>query len=571
MTLKYISEKSLLQRFPLEFVEHLKSVGWEETAKYRSRVKGTDTYAEVRLMRAIGSDGQTRQFGIVHAYDLQAPTFMDERFITFQSQLANLGVGNGTLKKFYFPSGQVLPDTVEIQVNGVTVKDGFTVDTQGRFVEFTAAPTGVIKSSHKLSSKAHEPTNCFGVFLFDQYEMARTVVDETLVSVGGNKYKFANKNIMPASIVITEDGATVDALEYTLDKVEGTITFTNAVTAPVAKYAYYIAPIEDNDYGDLLIEPPTLSATLNSADDLANLAYSAVRFTKPSPLTLLTLSSENNYDVTVNRDTLISYWGSINKDRLILHFQTYTAHDAAKHYFVPFYLGRVISEGAQPMQNTVLIGGCHTGKQSQYVANKKTGNILVDYGAETTNGNEYPLLHQSIGGMYYQRHYLAFTTHAKETDLPTAGQGPSAYDNKYHNSFMYITHKFDQEVGHLDDVYAMHPLGINQNAEMELNNTYVKKHIGTGDGITKVFHIPHHAKENPIVEVNCTVQSITYNDDYKTVTFATAPAKGARICASYTAHNMFIFNVTDAPIAPMQLGTATPYVNIGWGVFQKKL
>lgn len=573
MTLKYISEKSLLQRFPLEFVEHLKSVGWEETAKYRSRVKGTDTYAEVRLMRAIGSDGQTRQFGIVHAYDLQAPTFPDDRIITYQSQLANIGVGDGTTKTFDFPAGSALPSTVEVQVNGAGVSAStYTVSADGKQITFTTAPTGVIKATYKLSSRAFEPTNTFGIFLFDQVDMARTVDAENLASGSGNDYTFANKNILPASVKISIGGATVDELDYTLDAANGTVTFNNAVSGViVAKYAYTIEPVSGNDYGDLLVEDVTVSPNFNTADDLANLAYRAVRFTRPSLMTTFTLNNGENFEVTTNRDAIIKYWGSINRDRLILHFRVDAGHNTDAYYFAPLYLGRIVNNGQKPMQNTVLIGGCRTGKSSQYAVGKVLGGILVDNGPDTANGNNHVILHQSIGGMYHQKHYLSFVTHDKETEQENAGQGPSAYDGLYHDSMMFIEHKFDRTIGHLDDVYAIHPMGINQFAELELENTYSNRHFGTGDGITKVFHLDHHAKTKPIVSVNCVEQTIMYDDDYKTVTFETAPARGARITASYTAHNMHIFNVTDTEICPMSLDTTSPFVGIGWGVFQKKI
>lgn len=582
MTLKYIDEKSLLQRFPVEFVQQLESVGWEEFAKYRSRLfdvnspHSGDIYAEVRLMRATGSDGVLRQFGLVNAYNLQAPTFPDDRIVTYQSQLANIGVGDGNKKEFEFPGGSALPSTVEVQINGAVLSDNtYTISNDGKKITFNTAPTGVIKATYKLSSRAFEPTNTFGIFLFDQVDMARTIDDEKLKQTTGLTYEFENKNILPASLKVTINGTSIDELDYSLDAKNGTITlggnFSNS-TAPTinAKYAYTIEPVDGHDYGDLRITNVTPSANFNTADDLANLAYRAVRYTRPSLMTLFTLNNGENFEITTNRDAIIKYWGSINRDRLILHFRVDAGHNTDAYYFAPLYLGRIVNNGQKPMQNTVLIGGCRTGKSSPYAANKKLGGILVDNGPDTANGNNHVILHQSIGGMYHQKHYLSFVTHDKTTERENAGQGPSVYDGLYHDSMMFIEHKFDRTIGHLDDVYAIHPMGINQFAELELENTYSNRHFGTGDGVTKVFHLDHHAKEKPIVSVNCVEQDIEYDDDYKTVTFKTAPARGARITASYTAHNMHIFNVTDTEICPMSLDTASPFVGIGWGVFQKK-
>ncbi|WP_338749768.1 DUF2460 domain-containing protein [Bacillus sp. FJAT-52991] len=574
MTTRWVDEKMMLQCFPNTITSIIESAGWQEFAKYRA--KSGKKYAEVRLFEAEGSDKVQRKFGLIHTYDLDKPTFPDERFVPETSNLAVIGVGNGTQTVFDFPAEYMLPGTEAVTVNGIPIANvDYMIDAKGRTITFNTAPSGLIKASYHLSSKAFEPINAFGVFLFDSVSFDMHEIDVS-VGVGDDStpvFDIGQTEIKPGSVTVYLDGVEVEDLSYVVDNSTGTVTFYSAPAngqAITADYTYSRKPIEGHDYGDLIV---SASGVVNEADGMGSLAFAAATFLRPSIPTVMTFTNGDNFNSSFGRDSLLQVWGSINKDRLALFFRVDAASNPDDVYYVPFYLGRVNNSGNKPRQNTVLIGGAKSAVTGQWQKDKKLGDTLIDYGPNTTNGNEFVSLHQTIGGSYYQRHYLAFITHAKEIDKPETGDGPSVYTDKYHHSFMYIKHPFDKEVGVLDGIYAVHPKGLEQDAELEVEKTVVHEVIGMGDGQTRVFHLYHRCQEaQPLIYFDCNEQAgFTYDADYKAVEFATAPADGVEITASYTVNELYQFNLAMTPQTPMRREEASPYAPIGWGIYKENL
>ncbi|RJS60106.1 hypothetical protein [Bacillus sp. PK3_68] len=573
MTTQWIDEKMMLQRFPNTISRIIESAGWEEFAKYRA--KNGQKAAEVRLFQAIGSDKVKRKFGLIHAYDLANPTFPDNRYVPDTSNLAVIGVGNGTQKVFDFPAEYMLPGTESVTIDGAPVeKSEYNIDPKGQSISFNTAPSGLIKSSYYLSSKAFEPANAFGVFLFDEvsFDLKETAV---LIGAGDGSttvFNIDQTNLKPGSVTVYVDGREVDEFDYIVDHAAGIVTFHSAPALGniTADFSYSRTPIDGIDYGDLAT---TGDGGINSAEGMGNLAYGAATFLRPSIPTVMTLTNEDNFNLSFSRDSLLQVWGSINKDRLAIFFRVDAASNPDDVYYVPLYLGRINNSGKKPRQNTVLIGGAKEGVTGQWQSKKKLGGTLVDYGEHTSNGNDFVSLQQSIGGSYYQKHYLAFITHDRLVDKHEAGDGPSVYSDKYHHSFMYIKHPFDKEVGVLDGIYAVHPKGLEQDAELEVEKTVVHDLIGIGDGETKIFHLYHRCKEvKPKIYLNCNEQTaFTYDNDYKVVEFDTAPASGVEITSSYTVNELYQFNVPSTPRTPMRREEASPYAPIGWGIYKEIL
>ncbi|OLN21699.1 hypothetical protein BTO30_13430 [Domibacillus antri] len=569
----WINEQMILQRFPATLKTIFESGGWEEFAKYRA--KDGQKSAEVRLFRATGSDKVKRQFGLINAYDLAVPTFPDNRFISDTSKLAIIGIGNGTQTAFEFPAEYILPGSEVVTVNDTPVANtDYTIDPKGRTITFSVAPNGLIKASYHLSSKAFEPTNAMGVFLFDSVSFDLT---ETGISIGTGDgtttiFNIGQTGIKPGSVTVYIDGVAADDLSYVVDNTAGTVTFYTAPAsgAITADYAYSKTPVEGYDYGDIDVSVAGLPDT---ADGMGNLAFAAATYLRPSIPTVFTFTNEENFNLSFGRDSLMSIWGSINKDRIAIFMRADATSDPDNVWVVPFYLGRVNNSGKKPRQNTVLIGGSRAGVTGTWFAEKMLGGTSVDYGPDTTNGNDFVNLHQAVGGAYYQKHYLSFITHSREIEKPEVGNGPSIYTDKYHQSFMSIVHPFDKEIGVLDGIYAVHPKGLEQGDELEVTKTVVHQVIGVGDGETKMFHLFHQCQElNPMIYFDCVEQTgFTYDPAYKAVEFAIAPAAGIEVTASYTVKELYQYNLAMTPVTPMRREEASPYAPIGWGVFKESL
>lgn len=573
----WVEDRVMLQQFPNKLSNIFETAGWTEFAKYRA--KQGNKYGEVRLFESTGSDKEKRKFGIIHTYDLDKPTFPDQRYIQETSQLAVLGVADGVKKTFTFPAEYILPGTEKVYINGELVDPSeYEIDPKGRTITFHTAPaSGVIKASYYLSSKAYEPTNSMGVFLFDEFYYEEYVQGEVIGTADGTTTTFliSNSNIRPGTVKVYVNGVLADEFSYRVDHQLGTVTFYTAPDSGEIKvdYCYIIPPVEGHDYGD--IEVTNAVGDIYTSDGMGNLAFGAVTFINPSIPTVFNFFEGENFHYGFGRDSYMDFWGNANKDRIALFFRVNPSADAAnKAWFVPFYVGRIHNNGEKPRRNTALIGGARTGVTGTWAKDKKLGNTLVDYGPQTSNGNNHIIIHQDIGGAYYQRHYFGFITHDKAIDEDEATFQPSAYTNKYHLPRLWIVHPYDGHVAMLDDIYAVHPKNIEQEAELENEKTVVHELIGTGNGVQTVFHLENHCQESrPHIFFDCIEQTtgFTYDPETKAVEFAIPPAPGVEITASYTVKELYKYTLPTTPLTPMRLDETTPFNPIGWAIFKENL
>ncbi|WP_248499807.1 DUF2460 domain-containing protein [Staphylococcus aureus] len=577
------AEAYTLQEFPRKFRDMIAEAGWSLKARYRAVKTGTSQYSEVQLFESLGTDGSIRQFGMINGYDLSKPTFDDSRYIAESSRLAIVGVGDGAKKTFQLPGGPMQSGTEKTYVNGVEVaKSTYTFGTYKDEITFTAAPPAgqTIKMAGYLSTAALEPTNVFGIFTYNDVYFDRGVTkgagDGTLGTANGTKtaFQFPKFPVRPGTVKIYLAGVEQSDTLYTIDYATGAVTFTTAPAAGTleADYKYILSPIRGVDYGDIQV---TSSETdMLTAKAFGGLAYAAFTFIQPSIPTVMTMTNDTNLSRSFNRDSFIYLWGSINKDRLSLMIRVDPSAEPDKAYYMPLYFGRLHVAGDLPRRNTVLIGGAKTGAPVSWVKDLKIGNILVDYGPETSNGNDTVLLHQSIGGSLNQKHYLAFITHDKAIDAADTKFNPSAYTDKYHISQIWVVHPQEGYVGKLDDMYAIHPKNIEQGDELEIEKTVPHEWIGRGDGVRKVFHIEHQSVEaQPLVFKDCVevTTGITYDPEHKSITFATAPADGVDLTASYQFKQLFKYFLATAPRTATRLDEVTPFNPIGFGIFKENV
>lgn len=579
-----LNEQFTLQQWPRKLTELLQSKGWALQARYRAVKSGSPRqFAEVRLFESIGTDGQRRNLGLVNGYDLDKPTFDDSRFITDTSRLAVVGVGDGTKTSYEIPAGSVVAGSEKFYLDGAEVAAGaYSLNATTDRVTFTAAPgTGVlIKMTGSLSSRAFEPTNTFSLFTYNDIYFDKAVVrpsaDANLGTANGTKTAFNLPKfpVRVGTLKVYVAGTEVSDTTYTVDFATGVVTFLTAPAtgAVEAEYRHLVTPVSGVDYGDITV-------TVTETDPLlpktaVSMAYAAFSFLQPSLPTVMSMTDDTNLSRSFNRDSYLYLWGNVNKDRIILFFRADPSADPVKSFYLPLYFGRLHVVGSQPRRNTVLIGGAKTGAPVAYAANQKLGNTLVDYGPQTSNGNDTVQLHQTIGGSLYQKHYLSFITHDRAIDTASTKFNPSAYTGKYHVSPVSIVHPQEGYVGKLDDVYAVHPKNIEQMDELEIEKTVVHEVIGEGDGVRKVFHIEHQCKEaQPLLFGDCVeiTTGWTYDAEHKAVIFDNPPASGIEVTANYNFNQLFKYSLATTPRTATRLDDVTPFNPIGFGIFKENI
>lgn len=581
MPTKYIDDQFTLQELPRKFTKMVGDAGWTMIARYRANKSGTKQYAEVRIFESIGTDGLRRNLGMVWGYDFDKPTFDDSRFIADTSRLAVMGVGDGTKKTFEASGGPMLVGTEKVYLDGVEVpKTNYSFNAQADQVTFvTAPPIGkVVKLTGYLSSQAHEPINVFGTFTYNDvyFDRAATkgTADGALGTGNGSKTAFntPKKPIRPGTLKVYQAGTEVVDTNYTVDYENGVITFNTAPAngAIEADYRYFITPVRGVDYGDIVVTSTETDVFLGKG--FMSLAYGAFTFIQPSLPTINTMTDDTNFSRTFNRDSYVYLWGSVNKDRIALFFRADPSADPIKSFYLPFYFGRIHVAGEQPRRNTVMIGGGKSGAPISWVKDLKIAGTLMDYGDKTSNGNDSVLLHQSIGGSLYQKHYLSFITHDRALDTTDSKFNPSAYTGKYHISQIWIVHPQEGYVGKLDDIYAIHPKNIEQMDELELPKIIPHEWVGNGDGTRKVFHIEHQCTETkPLLFGNCVeiTTGWTYDATHKAIIFTTPPAPGVELTASYSFKHLYKYTLPTTPRTPMRLDDMTPFNPIAWGIFKE--
>ncbi|MDQ0176735.1 hypothetical protein [Bacillus chungangensis] len=383
--------------------------------------------------------------------------------------------------------------------------------------------------------------------------------------------------------------------DYTIDAEKGIITFNNPVPASTVITAdykaadnaiepgvsmtvftyHFLAPVDspvDEAFGRLIDVQTAKSFDGDSPTSMMDAVFDHYTFMMPSPPTVISLLA-NKADMgrAYKRDSLFKHWGNMNRDRVILFARIDGGANADKAFFAPFYFGRLWLFGGdhKPMRNTAIFGGCSS--QDEIKA-KTLGKSNLDYGEHTTNGNSGVQLHQSIGGIYYQRHYFSFITHdiSAETANGDASYNPSAYTDSYHLSRLAITHPNDGKVGLVDDVYATHVKSLSQFDELTVEEEVKLEFIGTGTGSRRVFHTPHRPKTDFNLTVGCQqVTKYVFNLETKAITMDTPPESGDEVVASYGFSQMYQFHAPTTPITPFLLSNLTPYHPSGIAILKK--
>lgn len=597
---------STIQLFPQDLEKVLNSKGWNTFIKYRSVSPDSTKYAEVRLFKSLGSDNQVRNFGMVYGYGKKASAELGEQeFISQNSVLGEL-IKDATLNtRFRFKVYPVIADSVIVYKNGTVVPStDYVLDAFTGYVTFTTAPleTDKVSSNFSPSPIAPQPVKRMYFFTFDDVRGEKIVQGVSGGVVVGDPESILPdgdgiKKSFPIPTASTIKAGTVrvfinqvEQLEsnFTVDYTTNTITFKTGVNAPDAGaelHASYLRILDATgtqtlNYGDIIVK--TFDPDNGAA--LMNAAYSALYFIYPSMPTALSFTPLQNFDRGWQRDSTMYYWGNVTKDRIVMFFRPDPTPGAENTYYAPLYIGRLTTIGKSPRKNNVIISGCREADEIAWKKDMKLGAVYVDYGNHTSNGNRSVQLQQSIGGTYYQQHYLAFITHDKNIDAGESRFNPSVYSGKYHISPMYIVHPNDGFVGKLDECYAVHPKNISQLDELEVVETSDNEEIGKADGVSKVFHLAHSPSlkddGTPFkldVIVDCVTLTLgtdyTLDAEMKTINFidGKVPTVGKEILATYEYKQLYRYTLADTPVSPFTLANMSPFAPIGLGILKETL
>jgi hypothetical protein len=594
---------STIQLLPQDFEKLLNDNGWNTFIKYRAANPNKDKFAEVRLFRSVGTDGEVRNFGMVFGYGKTVnPDLGDQEFISQNSVLGELVPVEGEPTKFKFKIFPVIADSVLLYKNGQYVQaTDYVLDANKGIVTFNTAPqaTDKITASYSPSPIAPQPVKRMYFFTFDDVRAEKIVQGisgavligdpESILPDGdGVRTVFpipTSSTIKSGTVRIYVNHIEQDSSTFTVNYSNNTVTFNTPPDMGAEIHASYIKILDGTgtstvDFGDVLVK----DFNPDNGDSLMNAVYSAIYYIYPSLPTALSFTPLDNFDRGWQRDSTMYYWGNITKDRIVMFFRPDPTPGANFTYFAPLYIGRLTTIGKAPRRNNVIIAGCREKDEIKWAANKKLGALYVDYGSNTSNGNSSVQLQQSIGGTYYQKHYLAFITHDKFVDAGEARFNPSVYSGKYHISPMYVVHPNDGFVGKLDECYAVHPKNISQLDDLEVVETAENEFLGTGDGTKKVFHLSHQPSLkddgtpfNLEVTVDCVEMTLgtdyTLDIENKTITFAgnKVPATDAEVYATYDYKQIYRYTLADTPVCPFTLANMSPFAPIGLGILKETL
>lgn len=471
----------------------------------------------------------------------------------------NIADGDGVKTEYFTPSKPIKVDSMYLYVDGVLQnEDDYTLDLTTGKITFTEAP--------KLGAEI----------------TARYIViveGATLAKVGDGdgtltEYYTENAPIAVGSVKAFVNGVLQEPEKFEVDHEIGKVTF---VTAPVLGTEITISYIDltggspsgltqmENDIPALKDFDPYNPMSLMDA------VYHSLDYKLPSLPTVIDFTSEASFGRGWQRDSLIYNWGNINKNRCMMFLRPDPSADAEAALYAPIYFGRLHNKGTAPRKNMIIAGGASIAREIKYAKDMKLGGLIVDYGRNTSNGNQGVQLMQGLGGSYYQQHYLKFHTVSQDIDNGEGKFQPSAYSGKYHVSQFKITHPNDGDVGYLDDVLAIHSKGIHQDNELEVEKEVFNEVLGNGDGLNRVFHVRHSPFEDVFesVKVDCVEESAyEYDANTKTIRFTTAPAQGDEVIVSYAYSHLYQFNKPTAPMSPFTLKKFTPHTEIGIGILK---
>ncbi|MBD8498882.1 hypothetical protein [Paenibacillus arenosi] len=600
---------STIQLFPSELEERFNANGWDTFIKYRAVTgdpRNTKTkFADVRLFRSQGSDGQIRNFGMVYGYGGYTRKAGEMDFISQNSVLGEASKVTGAADKYSIIVRPVEKDSEMIYKNGMFLeKTEYTIDYYSGTFTLTkpAAPTDTFTVSYSPAVNAPNIPKRLFFFTFDDVRSEKIVE-----GIGGGVYLGDPESILPdgdgkkknfkiptdttikegsVRVFINQLEVPVDA--YTVDYVKNEIIFEQNRPAPdpgAELHASYVRILSGTgtkmiNYGDILCK----NFDADNGKSMMDAVYSCIYYIYPSLPTALSFTPLDNFDRGWQRDSTMYYWGNFTKDRIVMFLRPDPTAGPENTYYAPLYIGRMTTIGKSPRKNHVLMSGCREKDEIKWTKDMKFGSVFVDYGNNTSNGNRSVQLQQSIGGTYYQNHYLAFITHDKMVDAGESRFNPSVYSGKYHISPMYVVHPNDGFVGKLDECYAIHPKNISQLDELEVVETSENEDPGKGDGVKRTFHLSHQPSlkmdGTPFkleVKVNCVLQTLgtDYTLDYhsKTITFlgGKVPASDDEILITYDYKQIYRYTLADTPVSPLTLATISPFAPIGLGVLKETL
>jgi hypothetical protein len=600
----WFDDTSVLQLFPRDFEKKLNDNGWSPYVKFRATAPssvgaGRISAAEVTLFKSVGTDNQMRTLGFVHAYGKRpTPELGQEEVVSRNSILGELdGVADGTNAVFKTKVFPIKKDSPLVYVNDTLVSsDDYTHSETSGMITFAAgkAPTAGAKvtCSYMLDPNCPDPITRVFLFTFEDVRSEKIVLGvsggvalgdpESILPDGdGTRLAFpipTTSTIKEGTVRVYKNFVEQSTSIYTVDYETNTVTF-NTGQAPAAGFelhASYAKVLSGTgtvtvNYGDV----PVKAFDPSSAEAVMGAVYNSINFIYPSLPTVLSFTPLSTLDRSWQRDSSLYYWGNVNKDRIIMFFRPDPSANPENTFFAPLYVGKLVTVGKAPRKNHVIISGCRVADEITWASNKKLGNVYVDYGNNTSNGNSSVLLQQSIGGTYFQKHYLAFFTHDKSMDSGEARFNPSVYSGKYHISQMAIVHPNDGFVGKLDDCYAVHPKGISQLDELEVIEQAKNEVVeDSADGVQTVFHLIHAPVEGTLnLKVNCLeiTTGFAFDPELKTITFDTAPAAGAEIIANYDYKQLYRYTLADTPVTPFALAAVSPFAPIGLGVLKENI
>lgn len=600
---------STIQLFPDELENKFNAYGWSTYIKYRAVTgdprKTTTKFADVRLFRSVGSDGQVRNFGMVFGWGNKKKQPGELDFISQNSVLGEAVAVAGTKNKFQVLVHPIDSGSELIYRNGVSVGESeYTMDYfTGQFtMNEEPDPADKFTVSYAPAVNAPEMPKRLFFFTFDDVRSEKIVEgtnggvkvgdpDSILPDGDGSRRVFripTVATINEGTVRLFVNLAEISPDDFTVDYTNNTITIKDTIPAPFAgaelncSYVRVLAGTGTStiNYGDIM----TRDFTPDDAKRMLDAVYSCMYYIYPSLPTALSFTPLDNFDRGWQRDSTMYFWGNFTKDRIVMFLRPDPTSGPENAYFAPLYIGRMTTIGKSPRKNHVLLSGCREKDEVVWKKDMKLGATFVDYGNNTSNGNSSVQLQQSIGGTYYQKHYLAFITHDKEIDAGESRFNPSVYSGKYHISPMYVVHPNDGFVGKLDEVYAVHPKNISQLDELEVIETSTDEDLGKGDGTNRIFHLSHQPSMKDdgtpfrlVIKVDCITQifGTDYTIDYptKTITFAAgkAPAADAEVLATYEYKQIYRYTLADTPVSPLTLATISPFAPIGLGILKETL
>lgn len=587
----YIHEKFIVQLLPENLEKTFNDWGWETVFRYKLHFNGetgkSKDYAKILLFKSTGSDNVIRHFGMITSYGREAVReFGQEEIISHTSLLGKMeraydAAGIPTTGKFFLPVYPITTPYVKVFNDS-----GLPIDSSEYSIEddydrqhgIVSIPTGTAgyRATYGIDVDAPDIPRKVVFFLFDEFIVKR--VDKA------TKTTFEDVEFNPKQ-----------SHRYDID-VAASQSFN-----PDNSYEVFEAIMNSN-----LIQDP---------DDPDMMYF--FRYTSPSFPSVATFI--DRYEAGWGRDTEITVWGNITKNRIALNLRVDPAPGPEKAFVVPLYIGKIITMGKWPQLNSVLLSGT-TEKDEVRVTSVSSGLTpdkvvprngaqqakhikmqvgTLDYGKWASNGNDSVLLHRTIGGAMHQRHVLQFITHdAKAAPDPEHRFNPSAYTDSYHVSPMSIAHCNDGTIGVLDEVYAVHPKNIGQGEDLEIVEEVRKELVSIGDGVMDIFHLRHAPKDGTLklwlgplpnqpgcIEI-LPEEYVIYTEEglkpdgspnptkdkelkmVKIIRKEKIPQKGQVLYADYEFEQTYVFNLATTPITPFRMEDVSPYTPIGWAILK---